>query len=93
MPTEAIGTDRTWPTQPVEIGGVELELLHTDLTLWLFDRSRRRFLVLPTDAALDPGVLALEWKGYQDLAPTSDGRGVVIHRHGFEGHRLFVLAP
>lgn len=93
MQTEAIRTDRSLPTQPIEIGGVELQLLHTDLTLWLFDLSRRRYLVLPTDASLDPGVFALDWKLYHDLSPTHDGRGVVIRRVGLEEHRLFVLVP
>jgi hypothetical protein len=93
MQTEAVGTDHHWPTAPIEIGGVDLEVLHTDLTVWLFDRTRRRFLVLPTDASLDPGVLGLEWKRYHDVRPTRDGRGVVIRRHGLDGHRLFVLAP
>jgi hypothetical protein len=93
MQTEAIGTDRNWPTQPIEIGGVELQLLHTGLTQWLFDCSRRRFLVLPTDASLDPGVFALDWMLYHDLSPTHDGRGVVIRRVDLEQYRLFVLVP
>ena len=91
MLTETTGTKRSWPTRPIEIAGSELEVLDTGPSIWLIDRARRRFLLLPSDVPLDPAVFEFSWERYEDVTPTRDGRGIVISRPHRRGHRLYVL--
>jgi hypothetical protein len=70
-----------------------IDLFDTELTCWLFDRQRRRFLVLSSRAELDPCVFELTWERYASLEPTGDGRGLVIRPIGNAAHLIYVLAP
>ena len=56
------------PTEPIEVGATELDLFDTELTRWVFDRRRRRFLLLASDAPVDPTVFELPWERYGTVA-------------------------
>jgi hypothetical protein len=66
------------PTVPIEVGGTDLDLFDTELTRWLLDRRRRRFLLLSPQMEIDPTVFELAWEDYESVEPTRDGRGLVI---------------
>lgn len=86
-------TSPNLPTEPIRIGATVLEMFDTNFTCWLFDRRRRRFLVLPSQTEVDPGVFELPWRHYEELEPTSDGRGLVVRPIGDAVDSIYVLAP
>jgi hypothetical protein len=49
------------------VGGVPIEIFESRTTRWLFDRTRKRFLRLPTQVAVDASVLGLRWTAYEEL--------------------------
>jgi hypothetical protein len=80
------------PTEPIEVGATELDMFDTELTRWVFDRRRRRFLLLASDAPVDPTVFELPWERYGKLEATRDGRGLVIEPVAGIARSIYVFA-
>jgi hypothetical protein len=72
------------------VGGVLIEILESRTTRWLFDRTRKCFLRLPTEVAVDASVLGLPWRAYQEL--DLNGRDALVTLNAAGTRRLRAAA-